>query len=215
MDHGMALYPCPGGHHWRMIGRRWEHLRKKHHIILLSFLVILTWTVCGCGEDDWPVGCPHGEVILPSVEDPDTPGAYFDFSAGEIVYGEEGRQRGDIYLDKKFIAGNPSLNVALHDAIADSLLYDCSAPGWGSTQWKRQPDEVTPARVPIYSGHNVWIRTGEGHTAKFKILFAEDGPDLDSYLWIRIRWIYQPDGTEEFHDVAGAVEGESADAGSG
>ncbi len=176
-------------------------------IAIFLVLIVPVWFLVSCGEPEWPEGLPHGELILPNFEDPDNPGAYFDFSTGELVFGEEGRQRGDIYLDKTFIAGNPGLGVSLHDQQPDSLLYDSTAPGWGSSGWNVPPDSSTPARISIYDGHNIWVNTSEGHTAKFKILLVNPNFDNTDYLSIKIRWIYQPDGSEEFHPIA-SPEGE-------
>jgi hypothetical protein len=50
--------------------------------------------------------------VLPNFNDPDAPGACFDFSAGQIVYGEEGRKQGDIYLERTFIDGNPDFAIS-------------------------------------------------------------------------------------------------------
>ncbi len=173
-------------------------MRIKSFFIVLVLLQGLPMFLSGCGETEWPEGCPHGEETLPNFNDPDSPGAYFDFSAGEIVYGEEGRTRGDIFLERTFVAGNPELGVAIHDQQPDSLLYDLTAPSWGSTEWKVSPNEGVPPRTPLYEGHNIWVKTAEGHTAKFKILLMESNEDHSSYIWIKIRWIYQPDGTDSF-----------------
>lgn len=132
------------------------------------------------------------------MADPDTPGAYFDLSEGSILYGDEARQRGDIFLDRTFLCGNPAVGVALHDQQPDSLLYDMTAPGWGSAGWNQPPDAQTPSRVGIYDGHNIWIRTAEGHTAKLKILITESNENFTSYNRIKFEYIYQPDGTESF-----------------
>ncbi len=173
-------------------------------VIILVFLPLSF--LASCGEVEWPEGLPHGEVILPNIEDPDTPGAYFDFSEGEIVYGEEGRQRGDIYLDRTFIAGNPALGVELHDAQPDSLLYDTVAPSWGTRLWKTPSGDV-PAMVPIYDGHNIWVKTGEAHTAKLRIMMPEANADNTSYLRLKFEWAYQPDGSNELKGIPGAGEG--------
>jgi hypothetical protein len=166
---------------------------------LMSIVMIaMTLLAPKCGpQTEWPEGLPHGEIVLPNIEDPDTPGAYFDLSAGEIVYGEEGRARGDVYLEKTFISPNPALGVGIYDQQPDSLLYDTTAPSWGDRLWKLAPDATTPGRISIYEGHNIWVRTAEGNTGKFKILQAESNEDYSSFNWIRIQWIYQPDGTEE------------------
>jgi len=169
-------------------------------VFLLSVLPMLK----SCGEPEWPAGFPHGEEILPSFEDPDQPGAFFDFSSGSLVFGDEGRQKGDIYLDKTFIAGNPALNVALHDDMADSLLYKTAVP---SFDWTERPDENTAARISIYNGHCVWVRTGEGYYGKLKILQVESNESVSSFNWIKIQWIYQPDGTNQFRNTAVAVPG--------
>ncbi|MFH1675587.1 MAG: hypothetical protein ABIC40_01085 [bacterium] len=178
---------------------------------LMAFILLVPIFGIGCkpSEPDWPAGCPHGEIWLPNVEDPDTPGAYFDLATGEIVYGDEAKKRGDIYIEKTFVAGNPALGIALHDAMGDSILYDKSAPGWGSELWKQPPDANTPARVSIYMGHNIWIHTGDGKTGKIKLLDTESNENYTSFNRVKIQWIYQPDGSGEFHDVAGAPEGTS------
>ena len=183
---------------------------KLIFLTLTGCTVIFTiWGCTSANEPEWPVGCPHGEDWLPNVEDPDTPGAYFDFSEGEIVYGEEAKVRGDIFIYKTFVRGNPQLNVALHPQQPDSLLYDATAPSWGSENWRLPPDANTPSSLGINGGHNVWVRTGEGHTAKFKILLLESNEDVTMFTRVKIQWIYQPDGSESFHDVAGAApEGE-------
>jgi len=181
-------------------------MRILTSVLLVMIAAIPLIFIASCEEREWPAGLPHGEVILPNIEDPDTPGAYFDFSEGEIVYGDEGRQRGDIFLERTFIAGNPALGVALHDAQPDSILYDTTAPSWGSGQWKHPPNEETPPRVPVYQGHNIWVQTAEGHTAKMKILMAESNMDVTAYLQIKMQWIYQPDGSNELHAIAGAEE---------
>lgn len=190
--------------HWRGCGLRFSAILTLTTLILAFNLI-----ASGCEGEEWPEGLPRGETILPAFDDPDTPGAYFDFSAGELVYGDEGRQRGDIYLDRTFIAGNPAHGVALHDAMANSLLYDSTMPGWGSTQWKRPPNENTPARVPIYNGHCMWVLTAEGNTAKFKIRMTESNADVSGFLRIKIEWTYQPDGSNELHAVPaeGAADG--------
>jgi len=181
-------------------------LKTSSLAILTAFLGILPFWLASCQEPDWPEGLPHGEIILPNIADPDTPGAYFDFSEGELVYGEEGRQRGDIYLETNFVAGNPALGVALHDQQPDSLLYDRIAPGWGSEQWRRPVNPDTPGRVPVYQGHNVWVITGEGNTGKLRILMAEANIDYTSFLRIKFEWIYQPDGSTELRPIAGAAD---------
>ena len=172
-------------------------------IIPLIFLVSLFSVYKGtCStEPEWPAGCPHGEEILPNFASPDTPGAYFDLSEGKLVYGDEGKKNGDIYLERTFIAGNPALKVALHDDLADSLLYKKVAP---ELAWTYQPNPETPARVSIYSGHCIWVRTGENKIGKIKILQTESNTNVSSYNWVKIQWIFQPDGTTQFHDVAGA-----------
>ena len=175
-------------------------------IALATLSLTISFSTFACGGDEWPEGLPLGEVILPAIDDPDTPGAFFDFSEGELVYGDEGRLRGDIYLDKTFIAGNPALGVELHDAMANSLLYDATAPAWSSTQWKRRRDENTPARVPIYNGHCMWVVTGEEHIAKFKIRMTESNADVSGFLRIKIEWTYQPDGSNELHALPGAED---------
>jgi hypothetical protein len=136
--------------------------------------------------------------VLPNFNDPDAPGACFDFSAGQLVYGEEGRKQGDIYLERTFIDGNPDLNVALCDQQPDSLLYDRTAPGWGSSGWKVSPNPGVAPSIALYDGHNIWVKTGEGNTAKLKILLMEANEDNTSYNWVKIRWIYQPNGSTEF-----------------
>lgn len=186
----------------KFFDQRRHILRPEYFFIFLSaFLLMTSPGLISCQDEPWPAGCPHGEEVIPNVNDPDTPGAYFDFSQGKLLFGEEALQSGDIYLDRNFIAGNPRLGVKLRDAMADSLLYIKKAPQYG---WVEPPDEKTPARVPIYDGHNIWVRTGEGHIAKFKIIHVETNPEVSSFNWIKIRWIYQPDGSDEFRDVAGA-----------
>jgi hypothetical protein len=150
----------------------------------------------GCSTDPgWPVGCPHGEEILPNIADPDTPGAYFDFSEGKLVYGDEGKKNGDIYLEKTLLAGNPALGIELHDDLADSLLYKRTAP---SLDWKSQPNPDTPVRLSIYNGHCVWVRTSEKKIGKIKILQTDSNTDVSSFNWIKFEWIFQPDGTGDF-----------------
>ena len=164
--------------------------------IFLSFFPFLK-AACS-SEPEWPVGCPHGEEVLPNIADPDSPGAYFDFSQGKLVYGEEGKKQGDIFLENTFIAGNPATKVALHDDLADSLLYKRMAPSYN---WVEQPAPERPARLSIYDGHCVWVKTGEGKTAKFKIIGTEANAGFSNFNWIKIQWIFQPDGSNEFHDV--------------
>jgi len=178
----------------------WRFLKLTSGILLLLLLFFMGFII-SCEEQDWPENLPHGEAILPNFEDPDTPGAWFDFSEGELVFGDEGRQRGDIFLDKTFIAGNPATGIQLCDQQPDSLLYDTTAPGWGPGDWQAPPNAETPSRVPVYDGHNVWVVTGEGNTAKFKIRMAEANMDYTSFLWIKIEWIYQPDGSSELHGI--------------
>jgi len=173
-------------------------LSLNHFITALAVIVIFPLFLNACSEEEWPEGCLYGEIILPNFNDPDTPGAYFDFSEGEIVFGEEGRLRGDIYLEQTFIKGNPEHEIGLHDEQPDSLLYKRSAPSWGSARWKVSPNPGVPPSVPLYEGHNIWVRTAEGHTAKFKILTMESNENHTSYNWIKIRWIYQPDGSTSF-----------------
>ena len=182
-------------------GKRGQYLRAFCILPLALILSVTPVAKTSCGEPPWPVGCPHGEETLTNVEDPDNPGAYFDFSAGQIVYGDEGRARGDIYLEKTLLAGNAASGVAFHDDLADSLLYKTVAP---TLDWTVQPNPQTPARLAIYNGHCVWIRTGEGNIAKIKILLTDSNPEVSSFNWIKFSWIYQPDGSNEFHDVAGA-----------
>jgi hypothetical protein len=165
-------------------------------IIPLSFiLAFFPLLKQSCGEPEWPAGIPHGEEVLTNIDDVASPGAYFDFSEGALVYGEEGKQRGDIYLERTLLCGNPALGVALHDDMADSILYKTTAP---SLDWTEQPDAQTPARIPIYGGHCVWIRTGEGNFAKIKILLTDSNPDVSSFNWIKIQWMYQPSGSNDF-----------------
>jgi len=167
---------------------------KTHSGILLIITVIALCFVTACvSEPEWPEGLPHGEIVLPNIEDPDMPGAYFDFSEGELVYGNEGRSRGDVFLEATFIAGNPVLNVALAEQQPDSILYDTGAPGWGTNFWKTPPDENTPARVAVRQGYNVWVRTAEGNYGKLKILLREASDDYTKMLEIKMQWIYQPD----------------------
>jgi hypothetical protein len=144
-------------------------------------------------EPQWPAGLPHGEEVLPNI-----PGAWFDFSQGKLIYGDEGKKQGDIYLEKTFIAGNPALHVALHDDLADSILYKTTAP---SLNWTEQPNADNPARVSIYDGHCIWIKTGEGNYAKIKILLTESNANVSSYNWVKIQWMYEPDGSQQFHGV--------------
>ncbi|HEX9744210.1 MAG TPA: hypothetical protein VGB30_02180 [bacterium] len=173
-------------------------------ILSLSFSQLILAASCFAPkEEDYPEGTIHGEVWLTNINDPDNPGAYFDFSEGEVVYGDEARQRGDIYIEATFIRGNPALNVALNDQQPDSLLYDTTAPGWGDRGWAEPPDADTPSRIPIYHGHNVWVRTGEGNTAKFKIVRAESNADVSAYDRLKLQWIYQPDGSNSFQPLPG------------
>jgi hypothetical protein len=158
-------------------------------------------SACG-GRQEWPAGCPHGEETLPNVDDPDTPGAYFDFSKGALVYGDEARREGDICLQRTFIAGNPALHVSLHDDMADSILYKPTAP---NLNWTEQPDAETPARVSIYNGHCIWVRTGEGNIGKIKILLTESNENVTSFNWVKIEWIYQPNGSDTFLDQSGTT----------
>jgi len=168
-------------------------LRFHAVTLLLISGLILSFGLSCVAEPEWPEGLPHGEIVLPNVEDPDMPGAYFDFSEGEIVYGEEGRARGDVFLEKTFLSGNPALGVQLAEKQPDSILYDMGAPSYGSGLWKAPPDENTPARVAIRQGYNVWVRTAEGNLGKLKILLREASDDYTSMLNIKIQWIYQPD----------------------
>ena len=181
-------------------------MRISIYVILSIIAAMPLNLLASCQEPEWPAGLPHGEIILPNIEDPDTPGAYFDFSEGELVYGEEGRQRGDIFLERTFIAGNPALGVALHDQQPDSLLYDSTAPSWGSGGWKLPQNDETPGRVAVYQGHNIWVQTAEGHTGKLRILMAESNMDVTGYIRVKIEWIYQPDGSNQLHAIEGAEE---------
>jgi hypothetical protein len=175
---------------------------------LLKFpaIIIGVLTACialshsGCAEPEWPAGLPHGEIILPNISDPDTPGAYFDISEGQIVYGEDGIARGDIYLDHTFICGNAKLDVALHETQTDTILYDSTAPGWGSG-WVEPNNEDSPARVPVNNHMNIWVRTAEGHFGKLRILMKEANTDYSSFLRVKFEWIYQPDGSNELHPL--------------
>ena len=187
---------------------------------LKSTLVVLLFLSLGSGlscstEPEWPEGLPHGELILPNVEDPDTPGAYFDFSAGELVYGEEGRQRGDIYLEKTFISGNPALGVQLAEKQPDSILYDSTAPSWGSGLWRTPPDATTPARVAIRQGYNVWVKTSEGNFGKLKILLLEATDDYTSIRNIKMQWIFQPDPNSDELAPTSFTQGAQGTSGSG
>ncbi|MCX6646666.1 MAG: hypothetical protein NTY09_09950 [bacterium] len=180
-------------------------MHLSSYTTLTAILLIFNVFSIVCKEEEWPVGLPHSEIILPAFDDPDTPGAYFDFSAGELVFGEEGKARGDIYLDRTFISGNPALGVELHDGMANSLLYEPAAPDLGSDQWKR-PQGDTPARVAIYNGHTLWVLTGEKCYGKLKIRDVESNENVTSYLNIKIEWTYQPDGSNELHAVSLASE---------
>jgi hypothetical protein len=170
-------------------------LRALVLIPISFFMIFLPLLKQSCNEPDWPAGLPHGEETLTNFDDQTSPGAYFDFSQGAILYGEEGKAQGDIYLERTQLAGNPALGVAFHDDLADSLLYKTTAP---SLDWTLQPNPDTPARLPIYSGHCVWIKTGEGNYAKIKILATESNTDVSSFNYIRFEWIYQPNGSKEF-----------------
>jgi hypothetical protein len=178
-------------------------LRLLITIPLAFLLTIFPMMKNSCStEPEWPAGCPHGEVVLTNITDPDSPGAYFDFSQGKLLFGEEGKAQGDIYLEKTFICGNPSLHVKLHDDLADSFLFKTSAP---TLDWIEQPSEEIPSRLSIYDGHNVWVRTGEGYLGKIKFIGTESNTDVSSFNFVRLMWIYQPDGSDEFHPVAGAA----------
>ncbi len=183
---------------------------KLPGITPLILLIIFITFIPSCGEPEWPEGLPHGELNLPNINDPDTPGAYFDLSEGELVYGEEGRQRGDVYLDVNFVCGNPALGVEIHDAQPDSLLYDTGAPGWGTRLWKISPDGENPPRIGVINGHNIWVRTAEGNIGKFRIMSSEPNDDYTNMLSIKIQWIFQPD--LEKNDLSGTAPTDSGTA---
>jgi len=195
-------------------GRGWRELRFLSSVLILFLAAFPTFLASCGGEPNWPEGLPHGEVTLTNIEDPDAPGAYFDISAGELIYGDEGRERGDVYLERTFVAGNPALGIELHDAQPDSILYDTTAPGWGSSGWKTAPDANTPPRVPVRKDHNIWVKTSEGNIGKVHILLLEANSDYSNIYNIKLQWIYQPDGSGELHAVSGAT-GESGTSGSG
>jgi hypothetical protein len=60
------------------------------------------------------------------------------------------------------------------------------------------PNPGVAPSIALYDGHNIWVKTGEGNTAKLKILLMEANEDNTSYNWVKIRWIYQPNGSTEF-----------------
>jgi len=183
-------------------------VRINNLYFVASLLVFSLISTAGCvytREEDWPAGLPHGDIILPNVEDPDTPGAYFDFSTGSILYGDQGRQEGDIYLDYTFVTGNAALNVALASTQTDTILYDTTAPSWGQG-WNEPQSETSPAREPVRQHMNYWVRTAEGHYGKLRIVDKESNADVTSYNFIKFQWVYQPDGSNELHAIEGASE---------
>ncbi|MEO7992967.1 MAG: hypothetical protein ABI743_01100 [bacterium] len=183
---------------------------------LLLTIALLALTSCGFStpKDEFPPGLPHGEFTLPTdapwFDSADKPGARFDFSAGAWVFEPDAPKEGDIAFYRTFMAGSGPLHVGLQDTMPESLNYTKMAPTSGyDTAPEGNSNDV---KMPIYSSHVYWIKTAEGHYAKIKIDAAEMNADGTGYDRLVIKWVYQPDGSDDFHGKAnpgdGATNGE-------
>lgn len=171
---------------------------------LLVLLLGLTLCLAACGfstpEEEYPPGLPHGEFTLPTdapwFDDTTKPGARFDFSAGAWVYEPNDPAEGDIAFYKTFIAGSGRLKVGVQDTQPESLNRSQTAPTDG---YEEAPEGSNiDSTVPVYGSHVYWVRTKEGHYAKFKIVAAEMNAQGTGYDRMVVRWVYQPDGSTDF-----------------
>ncbi|HYE78440.1 MAG TPA: HmuY family protein [bacterium] len=178
--------------------------------LLLLPLCLLLGACSTAPAEEFPPGLPHGEFTLPTdapwFDSTEKPGARFDFSSGSWVYEPNDPQNGDIAFAKTFIKGSGKLGVGIQDTQPQSLNYDKAAPTDG---YETGPGGVD-FNVPVYSSHVYWVKTKEGHYAKFKIDAAEMNADGTGYDRLVVKWVYQPDGSTDF---AGKPEEENLEMG--
>jgi hypothetical protein len=167
-------------------------------IIRISVIIALTVTFLSCGPttvENTPPGVISGKFTLVNVEDPESPGVWFDFTAGGAVVERDAHKVGDFCLFKTFLRSSWPVTCGIQDSQADSLFRHIANPTY---------DYITPSEIlknadmPIYSGHVYYMITGEGLYARIKIVEEVFNPDATAYEHITFYWAYQPKGHEYF-----------------
>lgn len=134
----------------------------------------------------------------------ENPGARFDFDTGKIVFEPDAPVTGDIFFDRKSLCGSGApMNVGVQDSQPQSIGADPTAPTTGYTFPNN--DSGVPSRTGIYSSHVYWIKLDSGKYAKIKIKEIILNADASDYESILFQWVFQPDGSANFH---GKVEEE-------
>ena len=164
----------------------------------IFLLIALAAVFLSCGPtavENTPPGVTSGKFTLVNVEDTQSPGVWFDFTAGGAVIERDTHKAGDFCLFKTFLRSSWPVKCGMQDSQADSLFRHVTNP----TSGYEFPSEVLKnADMPIYSGHVYYMITGEGLYARIKIVEEAFNDDATAYEHITFYWAYQPKGHEYF-----------------
>jgi len=163
-------------------------------LLLIAFAA--AFLSCGTTTvENAPPGVICEKFTLINVEDPESPGVWFDFTAGGAVIERDAHKVGDFCLYKTFLRSSWPVKCGIQDSQADSLFRHVTNP----TSGYEFPSEILKnADVAIYSGHTYYMVTGEGLYARIKIVEEVLNPDATAYEHITFYWAYQPKGHEYF-----------------